>query len=1398
MNELMDIFGQVSTAETFNSIKISVASPDRIRSWSFGEIKKPETINYRTFKPERDGLFCARIFGPIKDYECLCGKYKRMKYRGIICEKCGVEVTLSKVRRDRMGHIELASPVAHIWFLKSLPSRIGLLLDMTLKDIERVLYFENYVVTEPGLSGLEERQLLSEQQLLDAQDEFGEDSFKAQIGAEALKMMLSEIVLDDELEQVRTDFKETGSEAKRKKLVKRLKLIEAFIRSGARPEWMILDVVPIIPPELRPLVPLDGGRFATSDLNDLYRRVINRNNRLKRLLELRAPDIIIRNEKRMLQESVDALFDNGRRGRVITGANKRPLKSLSDMLKGKQGRFRQNLLGKRVDYSGRSVIVVGPELLLHQCGIPKKMALELFKPFIYSKLEIYGMASTIKAAKRLVERERPEVWDILEEVIREHPVLLNRAPTLHRLGIQAFEPVLVEGKAIQLHPLVCTAFNADFDGDQMAVHVPLSLDAQLEARVLMMSTNNILSPANGKPIIVPSQDIVLGLYYLTLAREGEPGEGMAFADIGEIEQALDIGIVTVHSKIFARIDTVNEDGKPVVLRSETTPGRMRVMKLLPKNPNIKLELVNRLLTKREITNAIDAVYRHCGQKETVLFADHIMSLGFYSACKSGISFGKDDLIVPVAKEKFVGDAQDKVKEYEQQYQDGLITQGEKYNKVVDVWSQCTDEVADEMMKEIANPRSGELENSVFMMADSGARGSAAQMKQLAGMRGLMAKPSGEIIETPIIANFKEGLTVLEYFNSSHGARKGLADTALKTANSGYLTRRLVDVAQDCTIVEHDCKTKNGLTVRAVIEGGEVIDSLCERILGRVIASKIIDPIGGKVILKAGQMVEEEKLDNIEKVGVESVHIRSGLTCESNGGVCALCYGRDLARGTLVNTGEAVGIIAAQSIGEPGTQLTMRTFHIGGAAQRGAEQSSIDADFNGSIVLRNRNLVLNTDKVLIVMARNTEIAIIDENNRERASYRVPYGARLLKDDGDSVNPGDRLAEWDPYTLPIISEKEGIANYVDLLDGVSMREIMDEATGISYKKVVDWKQQPKGSDLRPRMTIRDKDGNVIKLANGADANYYLSIDAILSVESGARIYSGDVLARIPRETSKTRDITGGLPRVAELFEARKPKDFSIISEINGRVEFGKDYKAKRRIIVNPVEEDGDPVEHLIPKGKHISVQEGDVVQKGDFLMDGNPVPHDILRVLGVEALANYLIDEIQDVYRLQGVKINDKHIEIIVRQMLQKVEIIEPGDSTFLVGEQIDREELEAENAKLKKQRQKLATTVPVLHGITKASLQTKSFISAASFQETTRVLTEAAVSGKEDNLVGLKENVIVGRLIPAGTGSYMNEVQQIALDRDQEAIESIAKKKTTKNEITQIDKIKDKEEQSSAA
>jgi DNA-directed RNA polymerase subunit beta' len=1377
MNELMNLFGQVTSPQSFDEIKISIASPERIRSWSFGEVKKPETINYRTFKPERDGLFCARIFGPIKDYECLCGKYKRMKYRGIICEKCGVEVTLSKVRRERMGHIELASPVAHIWFLKSLPSRIGLLLDMTLKDLERVLYFENYVVTEPGLTSLKLRQLLSEEEFVTAQEEFGDESFEAKIGAEALKLMLGKIELDEELERLRVELKETTSEARRKKLVKRLKLVEAFVTSGAKPEWMILEVVPVIPPELRPLVPLDGGRFATSDLNDLYRRVINRNNRLKRLIELKAPDIIVRNEKRMLQEAVDALFDNGRRGRVITGANKRPLKSLSDMLKGKQGRFRQNLLGKRVDYSGRSVIVVGPELKLHQCGLPKKMALELFKPFIYAKLELYGLASTIKAAKRMVEKERPEVWDILEEVIREHPVMLNRAPTLHRLGIQAFEPVLIEGKAIQLHPLVCTAFNADFDGDQMAVHVPLSLEAQLEARVLMMSTNNILSPANGKPIIVPSQDIVLGLYYMTMEelheapidKKTKKRLRRAFADVGEIERALEAGAVTLHTPIEARYHTVDRNNEPIIVRVETTPGRMLLSEILPRNPLVSFDLINRLLTKKEISSVIDVVYRHCGQKETVIFADRIMSLGFSHACRAGISFGKDDLIIPEAKEGLVVDAQTKIKEYEQQYQDGLITQGEKYNKVVDVWSQCTEQVAEAMMKVMQNQVPGEPINSVYMMAHSGARGSAAQIKQLAGMRGLMAKPSGEIIETPIVSNFKEGLTVLEYFNSTHGARKGLADTALKTANSGYLTRRLVDVAQDCIIVEDDCGTSQGITVKAVVEGGDVISPLSERVLGRSAVDDVVDPLTGKMIVKGAQIIDEDAVEKIDQAGIDSVLIRSTLTCESKVGVCGACYGRDLARGTKVNVGEAVGVIAAQSIGEPGTQLTMRTFHIGGAVQRGAEQSSVEAAYDGVVKVINRNVVINSAATPIVMGRNCELALVDETGREKARHRIPYGAKLLHDDNSKVKKGQRLAEWDPYTLPILTEREGIAHYVDLLEGVSVREVLDESTGISNRVVIDWRQQPRGNDLKPLIMLRDEKGNVIKLANGLEARYFMSVDAILSIENGASVKAGDVLARIPRESSKTRDITGGLPRVAELFEARKPKDYAIISEIDGRVEFGRDYKTKRRILVVPSEEGKDPFEYLIPKGKHISVQEGDYVRQGDLLMDGNPVPHDILRVLGIEALANYLINEIQEVYRLQGVKINDKHIEVIVRQMLQKVEIDDAGETTFLIGEQVDKSEFDAANLKAEEDKLRPATAHPVLQGITKASLQTNSFISAASFQETTRVLTEAAVSGRVDHLEGLKENVIVGRLIPAGTGSVMNRLREVAAERDKDAV-----------------------------
>ena len=1368
MNELMKILGQAGSTVTFDQIKIQIASPEQIKSWSYGEIKKPETINYRTFKPERDGLFCARIFGPIKDYECLCGKYKRMKFRGIICEKCGVEVTLAKVRRERMGHIELASPVAHIWFLKSLPSRIGLMVDLTLKELEKILYFESYVVLDPGVTDLKMFQLLTEEQLLTKQDEFGED-FEVGIGAEAIKKVLHAIDADADKVRLRAELRETTSEAKRKKLVKRLKLIEAFSESGARPEWMILTHVPVIPPELRPLVPLDGGRFATSDLNDLYRRVINRNNRLKRLIELRAPDIIVRNEKRMLQESVDALFDNGRRGRAITGANKRPLKSLSDMLKGKQGRFRQNLLGKRVDYSGRSVIVVGPELKLHQCGLPKKMALELFKPFIYSKLEKYGHATTIKAAKRMVEKERPEVWDILEEVIREHPVMLNRAPTLHRLGIQAFEPVLVEGKAIQLHPLVCTAFNADFDGDQMAVHVPLSLEAQLEARVLMMSTNNILSPANGKPIIVPSQDIVLGLYYLSLEtpefRAADEKQCPAFGNVGEIEFALQAKAIKLHDKIRARWHSVDADGKDKREIVATTPGRMLIGQILPKNVNVPFSLINRQLTKKNVSDVIDAVYRHCGQKECVIFADRLMGIGFRHAAMAGLSFGKDDLIIPDSKGELILKTQNEVKEFEQQYQDGLITAGERYNKVVDAWSRCTDEVAGAMMKEISKQEAGTPTNSVWMMSHSGARGSPAQMRQLAGMRGLMAKPSGEIIEQPIIANFKEGLSVLEYFNSTHGARKGLADTALKTANSGYLTRRLVDVAQDCIIVEPDCGTERGLTVAAVMDGGEVVSSLAERTLGRTTAEDVLDPATNAILLPRNTLIEEPEADLLESKSVESVKIRSVLTCESRVGCCGACYGRDLARGTPVNIGEAVGVIAAQSIGEPGTQLTMRTFHIGGAAQRGAEVSAVEASHDGTVQINNRNVVINSSGVPVVMSRNCEMVVRDDKGRERARFRVPYGARLLSDDGAAITRAQKLAEWDPYTLPILTERGGRVEYLDLLDGVTIVERVDEVTGLTSRVVVDYKQNAKGVDLRPRLQLKDENGEVLKLQNGTEARYFLNPDSVLSVENGATVAAGDVLARIPREGSKTRDITGGLPRVAELFEARRPKDHAIIAEMDGRVEFGKDYKAKRRVIVKN-DETSEETEYLIPKGKHVSVQEGDFVRRGDPLVDGPRVPHDILKVLGVEALSDYLVNEIQDVYRLQGVKINDKHIEVIVRQMLQKVEILDAGDTTYLQGEQVDRLEFEAENEKRLREDERVAVGMPVLQGITKASLQTQSFISAASFQETTRVLTEAATAGKVDNLLGLKENVIVGRLIPAGTGSVMNRLRQVAAGRDQ--------------------------------
>ncbi|MFZ0848441.1 MAG: DNA-directed RNA polymerase subunit beta' [Hyphomicrobiaceae bacterium] len=1378
MNEITNLFKQQAPAPAFDQIRISIASPDDIMSWSFGEIKKPETINYRTFKPERDGLFCARIFGPIKDYECLCGKYKRMKYKGLICEKCGVEVTLAKVRRERMGHIQLAAPVAHIWFLKSLPSRIGLLLDMTLKDLERVLYFENYIVTEPGVTTFTEKQLLTEEQYNQAIEEFGQDSFSAGIGAEAIRVLLEGMDLPKLRDQLRQEIAEATTELKPKKLGKRLKVIEAFIESGNKPEWMVLTVVPVIPPELRPLVPLDGGRFATSDLNDLYRRVINRNNRLKRLMELRAPDIIIRNEKRMLQESVDALFDNGRRGRVITGANKRPLKSLADMLKGKQGRFRQNLLGKRVDYSGRSVIVVGPEMKLHQCGLPKKMALELFKPFIYARLQALGQAATVKQAKKLVEKEKPEVWDVLDEVIREHPVLLNRAPTLHRLGIQAFEPVLIEGKAIQLHPLVCAAFNADFDGDQMAVHVPLSLEAQLEARVLMMSTNNILHPANGSPIIVPSQDIVLGLYYLSLMQEKDPGEGTLLGSIAEVEHALASGEVSLHAKVKGRYFGVDSQGNPVVEVHETTPGRLLLGELLPRRAGVKFDLVNQLLTKKNISALIDAVYRNCGQKETVIFCDRIMGLGFYHAFKAGISFGKDDMQIPDTKAKIVEETNELVREYEQQYNDGLITQLEKYNKVVDAWSKCTDQIAKEMMERIsASQKEGTSDklkpvNSVYMMAHSGARGSEKQMRQLAGMRGLMTKPSGEIIETPIISNFKEGLSVLEYFNSTHGARKGLADTALKTANSGYLTRRLVDVAQDCIINEEDCGTDAGINVQAVVDAGQVIVSLGQRILGRTAAEDVKDPATKKVIVKAGELLEEKEVEAIEKAQIQEVRIRSVLTCETTNGVCGKCYGRDLARGTPVNIGEAVGVIAAQSIGEPGTQLTMRTFHIGGVAQT-VDQSFIESNFNGSVRIKNRNVVKDSQGRLITMGRNVVLSITDQSGKELATQKITYGARLHVDDGDTVKRGARLAQWDPYMRPILTEVDGVAEFADLVEGVSVKEQTDEVKGTTNRVIVDWRATPRGSDLKPAIVIKEsKGGKPVRVARGVDARYQLPVEAILSIEPNAKVKAGDVLARIPLSSAKTGDITGGLPRVAELFEARRPKDNAIIAEVSGTVEFGKDYKNKQRITIKPDDANAEPVEYLIPRGKSLAVQHGDRIEKGDFVYDGHPAPHDILAIKGVEELANYLINEIQDVYRLQGVTINDKHIEVIVRQMLQKVEIEDPGETDLLKGEQIDRIEFDEKNLATEKSGKRVATAKPVLLGITKASLQTRSFISAASFQETTRVLTEAAVNGKADMLEGLKENVIVGRLIPAGTGGMLRRIRKVAAKRD----ELIAKEK----------------------
>src|SRR6195952_5252533 len=1366
MKGLLDLFRQFTPDEHFDAIKIGLASPEKIRSWSFGEVKKPETINYRTFKPERDGLFCAKIFGPIKDYECLCGKYKRLKHRGVICEKCGVEVTQTKVRRERMGHIDLAAPCAHIWFLKSLPSRLGLVLDMTLRDIERVLYFEAYVVTDPGMTPLKKFSIMSEDDYEAKRKEYG-DEFIAKMGAEGIKDLLEAIDIDIEIEKLRGDL--TGSEVKVKKNAKRLKVLEAFKKSGMKPGWMVMEVLPVLPPDLRPLVPLDGGRFATSDLNDLYRRVINRNSRLKRLLELKAPEIIARNEKRMLQEAVDSLLDNGRRGKAMTGANKRALKSLADMIKGKSGRFRQNLLGKRVDYSGRSVITVGPTLKLHQCGLPKLMAIELFKPFIFSRLEAMGIATTIKAAKRMVEKERPEVWDILEEVIREHPVMLNRAPTLHRLGIQAFEPVLIEGKAIQLHPLVCTAFNADFDGDQMAVHVPLSLEAQLEARVLMMSTNNILHPANGQPIIVPSQDIVLGLYYLSILREGLPGEGKLYGEMAEIEHALHSKVIHLHTKIKYRWQGVDENGKPVTRWYETTAGRAMLGQVLPKSPKMPFDVINKLMTKKEISGVIDQVYRHCGQKETVIFCDRIMALGFYNAFKAGISFGKDDMVVPASKWKIVDETRTLAKEFEQQYNDGLITHGEKYNKVVDAWSKCTKRISEDMMTEISavkkNPKGGEAQiNSIFMMANSGARGSQDQMRQLAGMRGLMAKPSGEIIETPIISNFKEGLSVLEYFNSTHGARKGLADTALKTANSGYLTRRLVDVAQDCIITADDCGTKLGIKMRAIIDSGTVVASLASRILGRTNGEDLRDPATNKLVLKRGTLMEEIHVDAIQQAGIQEVKIRSALTCELVNGICGKCYGRDLARGTPVNHGEAVGVIAAQSIGEPGTQLTMRTFHIGGAAQIN-EQSVIESNFDGKVTIKNKAIAKNGEGHLVAMVRNMVVAVADADGPERATHRIQYGARMHVDEGDMIKRGHRIAEWDPYSRPLLTEVEGIIGFEDLVEGQSISETLDESTGIAKRVVIDWRSSRGGADLRPAIVIKGKDGKILKLARGGDARYMLSVDAILSVDVGAKVKTGDILARISTESAKTRDIPGGRPRVAELFEARKPKDAAIIAEISGTIRFGRDYKNKRRISIEPIDKNEETREYLIPKGKQIHLQDGDIVEKGDYIVEGNPAPHDILAIKGIEELAAYLVNEIQEVYRLQGVLINDKHIEVIVRQMLQKVEITDQGETDMISGEQIDKIEFDQINAKAKEEGRKIATGTPVLLGITKASLQTRSFFSAASFQETTRVLTEAAVNGKVDPLEGLKENVIVGRLIPAGTGASMAKIREVAVKRD---------------------------------
>ena len=1361
MKDLLNLLKAQGSVDEFDSVRIGLASPEMIRSWSFGEVKKPETINYRTFKPERDGLFCARIFGPIKDYECLCGKYKRLKHRGVICEKCGVEVTLSKVRRERMGHIELASPVAHIWFLKSLPSRIGLLLDMTLRDIERVLYFESHVVVDPGLTDLETGQLLTDEEYYTKLEEFG-DEFDARMGAEAVQALLLALDLDGEIATLREEIPQTNSETKIKKLSKRLKLMEAFVGSGNKPEWMIMTVLPVLPPDLRPLVPLDGGRFATSDLNDLYRRVINRNNRLKRLLDLSAPDIIVRNEKRMLQESVDALLDNGRRGRAITGSNKRPLKSLADMIKGKQGRFRQNLLGKRVDYSGRSVIVVGPTLRLHQCGLPKKMALELFKPFIFGKLEARGLATTIKAAKKMVERETPEVWDILAEVIREHPVLLNRAPTLHRLGIQAFEPVLIEGKAIQLHPLVCTAYNADFDGDQMAVHVPLTLEAQLESRALMMSTNNILSPASGEPIIVPSQDVVLGLYYMTREMINVAGEGMTFSDTDEVHRAYNSGRVDLHARIKVRIEEIvaGEAGNAELQRNlyETTVGRAVLYDIVPKN--LPFELVNRALDKRAISTLINSCYRNVGLKDTVIFADQLMYMGFKHSTASGASIGVNDFVIPDEKARIIGDAQEEVAEIESQYASGLVTQGEKYNKVVDIWSRANDLVARSMMdgisKETVTNREGEQEdqdsfNSVYIYADSGARGSPAQIRQLAGMRGLMTRPDGSIIENAITANFREGLNVNEYFISTHGARKGLADTALKTANSGYLTRRLVDVAQDVVVTAVDCGTENGITVNAIIEGGDVVEALGDRVLGRVVAQDVYAADGKTVIIEKGTMLDEAWLDRLDQLGVDEILVRSPITCETRFGVCGLCYGRDLARGHQVNVGEAVGVIAAQSIGEPGTQLTMRTFHIGGAASRATAIDSVQVKHGGNVRLHNLKTVTKESGELVAVSRSGEVAIADELGRERERYKLPYGAVITVGEGDAVEAGQIIAQWDPHTHPIVTEVTGKVTLTDMEEGLSINRQTDELTGLTNIMVLDPKDRPSaGKDLRPAVSLKTESGDDVLLP-GSDmpAHYALPNNAILNLENGESVGVGDIIARIPQEGSKTRDITGGLPRVADLFEARKPKEPAILAEATGTVSFGKETKGKRRLVITPP--DSDPVETLIPKWRNIGVFEGEQVERGEVVCDGPPSSHDILRLKGVEELAKYIINEIQEVYRLQGVAINDKHIEVIVRQMLRKVEVLHSGDSELIRGEQLDLNRVLEVNEALAAEGKDLVTYQRDLLGITKASLATESFISAASFQETTRVLTEAAVTGKEDHLRGLKENVVVGRLIPAGTG-----------------------------------------------